>query len=653
MNLLNKLTIKNLKLNKRRTIVTIVGIILSVSLITAVSSMFSSGLNSLIALEKRERGNFHIVFNDISVGNIKSIKDNNNVESVFLAKDLGYSKINSKNDEKPYAYITSYNKDSLENLSIQLREGRLPINENEILVPAHVISNGKIQYKVGDDISFEIGERVSNDNNKLTQKEAYSSNELNEDIINTTKKSYKVVGIIERPAAKIEPYSAPGYTFITYLNDENINDKLSAYVRYTKSGLKDVHRTTANIIGIDESLYNDYKSNEEMSAEEIKMVENYINNLDYQFDYNNALIMVESNGFVRQYRSLIAIIIIVCLIIVVTSVLCIRNSFEISITEKIKQYGMLRSIGATSKQIKKNVYYEAFILGIIGIPAGAIIGIGVNYLLVLLSNSIIRGTLPSGFELLYSFSLPAIIFASSLGIVTIYFSARKSAKKASKISPIDSIRNSADISIKANNLKTPKIIKSLFGIGGEISYKNLKRNKKKYKTTVLAIVISVVLFVSLASFVSQGFNIVKVAGGRTSAFTIVSIFSYGFIIVITLIGMTNIFNTLTTSVELRKQEFAMLKSVGMTTNEFNKMIRLESLFMGIKSLIYGLPIGTILAFILLKLIARNIPIQIKFPIMQILLATIGVFFLLFIIMHYSVKKINKLNTIETIRNENI
>ena len=653
MDLLNKLTIKNLKLNKKRTIVTIIGIILSVSLITAVSSMFSSGINSLIALEKREKGNFHIVFNDISASNIKSLKSNNNVESVFLSKDLGYSKINSNNDEKPYAYITSYNKDSLENLMVKLKEGRLPTNETEILVPYHVISNGEIKYKVGDDISFEIGERVSNNNNKLTQKEAYNSNELNEKIINTSNKSYKVVGIIERPATKIEPYSAPGYTFITCLDDKNINNRLNAYVRYTKSGLKDVHRTTANIIGLDENLYNNYKTNKKMSGEEINKVENHINNLDYQFDYNNALIMVENNGFIIQYGALIAIIIIVCLIIVVTSVLCIRNSFEISITEKIKQYGMLRSIGATSKQIKKNVYYEAFLLGVIGIPAGAIIGIVVNYLLVLLSNSIIKGTLPSGFELVYSFSLPAIIFAALLGIVTIYFSARKSAKKASKISPIDSIRNSEDISIKTSNLKTPKIIRSLFGIGGEISYKNLKRNKKKYKTTVLAIIISVVLFVSLASFVSQGFDIVKKAGGRTSAFTILSIFSYGFIIVITLIGMTNIFNTLTTSVELRKREFAMLKSVGMTTKEFNKMIRLESLFMGIKSLIYGLPIGTVLSFVLLKLLSRSVSIQIKFPIMQIFLATMGVFILLFMIMNYSVKKINKQNIIETIRNENI
>ena len=652
MNLLNKITLKSLKLNKRRTLVTIIGIILSVSLITAVASMFSSGMNSLIALEKREKGNFHVVFSNISSTEIDNIKNNSKVEDVFIGRDIGYSKIKSSNDEKPYAYIMQYDKNSLEN-QIKLKEGRLPKKENEILVPSHVISNGKVEYKIGDTISFEIGKRVSSDNKELTQKDAYNSNELNEQIINTEKREYKIVGIIERPAFKVEPFTAPGYTFISYLDDDKLPSSVNLYIRYTKEGLSNIDKTTANIIGIDETLYSNYKLNKKMDNQDLKKVEDYLNNLDYQIDYNDALIMVENNGFVTQYRALFAIITIICLIIVVTSIFCIRNSFEISITEKIKQYGMLRSIGATSKQIKKNVFYESFILGIIGIPIGAILGIGVNYLLILLSNSIIRGTLPSGFELVYSFSLKAIIFATLLGIVTIYFSARRSAKMASKISPISSIRNSADITINSKKLKVPKIVSNLFGIGGEVSYKNLKRNKKKYKTTVLAIIISVILFVSLSSFVSQGFEIVKVSNGRSSVFTIVSIFSYGFIIVITLIGITNIFNTLTTSVELRKQEFAILKSVGMTTKEFNKMIKLESLFMGIKSLLYGLPIGTILSFILCKLLSRNVPIQIKFPIVQILIATIGVFVLLFIIMNYSVKKVNKQNIIETIRNENI
>ena len=74
----------------------------------------------------------------------------------------------------------------------------------------------------------------------------------------------------------------------------------------------------------------------------------------------------------------------------------------------------------------------------------------------------------------------------------------------------------------------------------------------------------------------------------------ISVFLYGFIIVITLIGVTNIFNTITTNMSLRSKEFAMLKSVGMTSREFNRMIRLESIFYGAKSLFFGIIIGTAL-----------------------------------------------------------
>ena len=138
-----------------------------------------------------------------------------------------------------------------------------------------------------------------------------------------------------------------------------------------------------------------------------------------------------------------------------------------------------------------------------------------------------------------------------------------------------------------------------------------------------------------------------------SLFTLIGIFLYGFIIVITLIGITNIFNTITTNMELRRQEFAMLKSVGMTTKEFNRMIRLESLFMGLKSLIFGIPIGIGLSYLIYHFLAEESGMPYELPIVAILFAIITVFILISIIMKYSINKINKQNTIETIRNENI
>ena len=134
---------------------------------------------------------------------------------------------------------------------------------------------------------------------------------------------------------------------------------------------------------------------------------------------------------------------------------------------------------------------------------------------------------------------------------------------------------------------------------------------------------------------------------------VISIFLYGFIAVITLIGITNIFNTITTNMNLRRKEFAMLKSIGMTKKEFNRMIRLESIFYGIKSLVIGIPIGILLSYGMFKMFETNMGMQYHLPVNAILIAIVFVAIVIGIIMKYSMSKINKQNVIETIRNDNI
>ena len=136
-------------------------------------------------------------------------------------------------------------------------------------------------------------------------------------------------------------------------------------------------------------------------------------------------------------------------------------------------------------------------------------------------------------------------------------------------------------------------------------------------------------------------------------YILIGIFLYGFIIVISLIGVTNIFNTITTNMNLRRQEFAMLKSVGMTSKEFSRMIRLESTFMGIKALLWGIPIGLGLSYLEYKPLVGYEGLPFEMPILAIIISIIVVYLLITILMKYSMNKINKQNTIETIRNENI
>lgn len=874
MNLLNKLTIKNLKLNKKRTIVTIIGIILSVALITAVSSMYSSFIKSLINYETQEKGNFHVAFINLDSNNLSTFKNNKNVSEINLVKSLGYAQIDSKNEGKPYAYVTGFSEKSLKNLSVKLVEGRLPENPNEILIPTHLKTNGRVDLKVGESITLNIGKRVTADGYELFQSNPYNDDEnISEKIIDTKPKTYKVVGIIERPATNIEAYSAPGYTFITYIDEKKLDGIISIYARYNKKSLKDIYRTSADILDIDEDLFKKIEGGYDLSL--LKQDHEEIKNLDNSFGVktNDYLIGLETNPIGNSSISgLGSVVVIVMLIIVFTSVFCIRNSFDISITERIKQYGMLRSIGATKKQIRKNVLYEASILGLIGIPLGILCGYLASYILIIISNYYLTGIFQNNLKLVFSFSVIASIVAIFLGGVTIYLSARKSAKKASLISPIESIRNSANVKINAKNIKSPKVIKKIFGEGGDISYKNLKRNKKKYRTTVISITVSVITFISLYAFMNLGFatvkeeikvseysislfardytkdsynkfiettkfdNIenyaimrqvtiklnnfkyskdylnwfdikspekdneeyitiytlgeeqykkyIKMLGleyneikdkailydhnkmikvdeddNKTSKYmqlysyktgdliqgtfddantlsvktglvadkkayglkdmnyphivvsdayfdeflsssktkyleiiyqssnanklqdeieeylkdeinyslnnveenakqmnnllTLVGIFLYGFIIVISLIGITNIFNTITTNMELRKQEFAMLKSIGMTKYEFNRMIRLESLFIAIKSLLFGIPVGTIISYLMYYFLKDNLGVGYKIPLLAILISILAVFILISLIMKYSINKINKQNTIETIRKDNI
>ena len=855
MNILNKLTIRNLKLNKKRTIVTIIGIILSTALICAVAGMFSSLQATLIASAKENNGNQHITVEDVNSHDLKYFENNRHVETMYIIENLGYAPLTgSKNPYKPYMYVIAYTKEAFENTKITLIDGRLPKNASEIIISESIIDNAEVDIKIGDRISLDIGSRVCSDGSIMTQNNPYfvyeeeynEIDECHETLNYEYTKEYTVVGIMERLDYNIESYNAPGYTVITYTDNLSSNSYNVSLLFKDPGYYKDFINTLAN-------------------SDDLK---------NYSYTLNADLLRWEGVGLSGSNQTMLYTVAgVVIAIIILTSVFVIRNSFNISITEKTKQYGMLASIGATSKQIKKNVLYEGFILGLIGIPLGILSGIFADFILCKVVNVLMPEFID---ETVFIFSVPIlpIILSALLAIITIYLSVISAARKSSKISPIEAIRNNNEIKINPKKLKTPKIIGKLFGIGGEIAYKNLKRSRKKYRTTVISLVVSVAVFISLSSLLNYGFNLtgmyykdlaynmqvsiypettdtnttnadIKAAydeilsldninkyalhrstlleienekymsvdgfdvnygegnyteftysnifvislgeseyerfidriGGNNERFQnvgiliddytryvdehyehiniynlkngdtltgtledgseyslniirtdlkpmglesnfsasgyliisdqmmneleysydglyinssnttkleeevndylkntdyeyylynvekevnaqksmllLIAIFLYGFIIVISLIGITNIFNTITTNMNLRSREFAMLKSIGMTKREFNRMVHLESIFYGTKSLLIGIPLGLLGSFGIYKAFAVGNDFGFIIPWQAILIAVVVVFLLISIIMHFSVKKINKQNIIETIRNENI
>ena len=861
MNILKNIAYKNLQLNKKRNIVTVIGIILSVALITALSSLVVSFKESIINLEKHINGDFHYSFDGVQSNDLSIFENNRSIENFYKVGTLGYAKINTENEYKPYAYVITMDKNDFNSVGIELTDGELPKNNNEIIIPRHLRNNGKVDLKVGDTITLEVGSRMS-EGYALGQNNPYEETN-NETIENTVSVTYKVVGIFERPSTALEPFFSPGYTFIT-TNASGVKN-YTVFARYTREGLKNEYKVTAGILGVNEKVLK--KNIQEFNYKEVNEKEQ--GKSKFYFDINRYLIMLETNAYGdSSMKALLVLSTIVTVIIIVTSVYCIKNSFNISITEKTKEYGILKSVGATTSQIKKSVYYEAFLLGCVGIPIGILSGVLASFILIHVVNFFIRSMFVGNEYLIFKISYLSIVISIILSIITIFMSSKKGAKIASKTSPMVLIRGNDDIKVNSKKLKTPKYINKLFGIGGVVSYKNIKRNKKKYRTTIVSIVMSVSVYIALSYFVNTAFDVVKMAKGsytynlvytsytkdynlnynnvlnfskhdtvkkysvvRTSIitgnfkaskdfkkynaymseekpilnsvtfisvgkeeylryisklglnynsvkdkgilidnnigydtkkklevsynmtdnkkgdiinftsmkedktfdmelasvtnirpfgyennygslvmvisdeymerldklesvslyvestdpdklqsdidkmckdtegcyvnnvdatvkqmksiYTVIAIFLYGFIIVISLIGITNIFNTITTNMTLRKREFATLKSIGMTSNEFNRMIFLESFFYIFKSLLIGIPIGVLLSYLIFKGFTNQVLFSYKVPFKGIIVSIAIVCLLIVWLNNYSSKKANKGNVIETIRNENI
>lgn len=520
MNLMKTLTLKNLKLNRKRTIVTIVGIILATALLSALVTLVSSFQYSMIEYQKQKDGDFHVKFSGVKMSELSEFKNNRNIESTFETMGMGFAKLDGcKNEDKPYAYVMATDGAGFEKGCFNLIEGRMAKNEDEIVIPRHLKTNGRIDIKVGDEITLDIGKRYdSNTESVISENCAYEHDA--ETLTDTVTKHYKVVGIMERPGYGMEDYSAAGYTFVTYSDElaaidngtksekSEADTTLTVYSRYTQKALRNKDAVTADIIGVDEKLFEKANnSSVEMSAEESDRFLKEMENAKYDIYMNRYLISYECVFPIDgSFKALFTVAAVVALIIILTSVYCIKNSFNISITEKIRQYGMLASVGATRRQIKSSVKTEAAMLGVVGIPVGTMSGILASLILVKVVNALSAGWL--NFALSFHTSLPALILAVILSIATIYFSATGSARRAAKVTPLEAIRNTKEIKIKSSKLKTPAIIGRIWGIGGVISYKNIKRNNKKYRTTVTSIVICSVTFIVISYFMSMAFSVV-------------------------------------------------------------------------------------------------------------------------------------------------
>lgn len=466
MSILNRLTIKNLRLNKKRTIVTIIGIILSTALMVGIGLLFSSFQDLMIRDTIGYSGKYEAKYNDVDLIKLNDIKNKN--FTYFYEKPIGFSKIESSNEYKPYMYITSVNREYFNEL--KLIEGSFPKNENEIVISNHVITNGGLNYKVGDIVTFTYGSRNIEGNDTLANSKLVDG----EFLTNEGTYTYKIVGIVER--SNFESYSASGYTAFTLdVNSDKGNANL--YVMFNKN---------KKII----------KQSEELAKEL---------NYDGDINYNSTLLALYGEStYGNVMSSMGGMMIIMLSLVSIGCIIVIYNSFAISVMERKKEFGLLSSIGATKRQLSHTVFFEAVVVGVIGIILGilgAYIGIGC---VILIINNLISDMLEYKLHLVTNplFIIIPVIFM----IIVIGVSAFIPSRRASKVSPIEAIRQNDDIKINKKKIRTSKLVLKLFGIEGEIALKNIKRNKKKYRVTIVSLFISIVLFISFSSYMNYTLN---------------------------------------------------------------------------------------------------------------------------------------------------
>lgn len=869
MNILHRVTRKTLLKNKTRTIVTIIGVVLSVAMVTAITSFISSMQDFMLRSTIAEEGNWEAGVENVSYQQTADLRRSDAFKQTGYTRMLGFAMLEgSANDAKPYLCVQAFEETAFGLFGVTPIEGRLPENDSELLISEHIWVNGGVQLNVGDTVTLPVGDRVFEDGTVATRNYSYNPDDEPETLSVRETKTYTIVGVCARPG--MESYSAGGYTVFTRLmpNTLQANDTVSLYV--TAENPRKIFETMPELAGTIDDMY-----------------------ILYHSGLLSYMGISQNRNFNAVLFSMAGILIG---LIMLGSISLIYNAFAISVSERSRQFGMLSSVGATSRQIQHAVLYEALVISSIGIPLGVLSGVGGIGVTIWLLRDSLSSFLNGTVTFTLSVSVPAIVIAAVVGLLTVLISAYIPARRAARLSAIEAIRQTDDIRLRARQVKTPRFIRRLFGMEGDLALKNFKRNRRRYRATVFSLFISVVLFISVSTYTSLlrasvttmfsdknysilvsvprhddeetpaeeirsfynaldamdniteftmlrhtsgqytaqreelddklwdiavesgffqvdeapllpfsitaldeetfaryveklGLNLADytdadnpraivldqylimdeagryieghvladhtprevellgisgaVADGQTHPTTatirletytdeiplgiethnnasggvtlivspsvieqfggtfyrpsvsfainaadttkaekdindtiqqmrlgydcinydaqkqqnenvllVFNVLTYGFIVLISLITIANVFNTISTNIQLRRRELAMLRSVGTTQAGFRKMMNFECLFYGLKALLYGLPVSLVIVFLVRAALLQGVYTMFAFPWLSFVVAILCVFLVVFVTMMYAMSKVRRENIVDALKNEN-
>lgn len=467
MNIFHRFTLASLKKNRVRTLVTVIGIMLSMALMTAVIEGANSGMQYLVRAETERVGAFHGYWREVEADKVSELARAEDVNKTAAFYRVGHAQVcDGEVKLTRYLQIESMGAGLTDLVAVHLTAGRMPENEREIILPDRYVEQ-VARVRVGDTLTLSVGQRTLNGEPIAAHKEY----EENEELTDCRELTYTVVGIFEKLDTVIDNGYSPSYIALTAGEATG-----PATVFFT---LKHPAR-----------FYSVMKDN--LNA-----------GIGYDWAAHSALLAYSGsfrNGVLTQL--MYGLVTVLVVLIAFGSISLIYNSFSISVSERTRQFGILKSVGATKKQIRGTVLYEALVLCGIAIPLGAGVGCaGIGITLYCLRDSfhlILSDTSDVKMKLVVSWV--GLGMAALLCLSIALISAWIPARRALSISPIQAIRQSTDIKISRREVKTSRLTQKLFGFEGMMASKNFKRNRKRYRSTVVSLFLSVTLFISAAAF---------------------------------------------------------------------------------------------------------------------------------------------------------
>lgn len=464
--------------------ITTLGICVSVAMITAVFVAVASFMNLFGEISLLNGGHWHINM-IVNQQQLEELKNDDRFSRIGLREEQGNNSFllsERASDRLGTGTVYTGDKTNLEQMFTGDYEGKIPENENEIAVEQSLIEKNNLDWKIGDTVTIPLGNRyaVDSESGEVIMVDGGSYGLYgDEEFMEAETHEFKITAILhDNPAT----YAA--YDIVRGFDSDKLylseGETVTAYAE-----LKEVNYNSLNVLN---DIVKEYG------------IEDFVINDDY---LDSKFAISEDSTL---STTIIPMAVIVLVIIMIASVVLIYNAFGMSLSERIRYLGMLASVGATGVQKKASVYYEGFLLGAIGIPVGilaGIAGIGITLKAVgdeIISTGMLNGVPESNMEMRVVVPVWAIVGIVIFSVLTIFVSSFIPSRKASKITPIDAIRQRDEIKVKAKKLRSPKIIRKIFGYEGELAYKNLKRNGRKSRVITASIALSVVLFLSCNYF---------------------------------------------------------------------------------------------------------------------------------------------------------